>query len=59
MNTYKDPRGPQRKIVEIKDKWKGVILLSCGHVANLNPIYTYKVGADCRCFACAKANNYV
>lgn len=46
-----DPRGPIQKIVQVEP----VIVLDCGHKPDLNPIYTYRVGDDCRCFACGKA----
>lgn len=50
----KDPRGPYRTIVSV-DKSNindcGVTL-SCGHKPNLNPVFTYKVGDICNCYAC-------
>lgn len=58
-----DPRGPLRKIVAVdppsieRPACITYLTLSCGHVSESNGIYSYKVGADCRCFACRKENN--
>jgi len=60
---YKDPRGPQRKIVATNNIEtpcdQGILLsktvtLDCGHTHTMNPIYTYFIGDRCRCHGCDK-----
>lgn len=60
-----DPRGPRRTIVEVQpyrltrlpNASGGCIplLLDCGHVAEMNFTFSYKVGESVRCFQCRKA----
>jgi hypothetical protein len=49
-----DPRGPIRTITEayIGAPFSWRTRLSCGHVANLNPTFTRRVGDECRCVRC-------
>ncbi len=55
-----DPRGPLRTILEVLPDRKGTIgtgdctplLLSCGHTAECNQVFTYKVCAETRCYQC-------
>ena len=48
-------RGPLRKLVEVGgDFAHPTFRLSCGHVADLNPVFSYKVGSDHSCYQCAK-----
>jgi hypothetical protein len=51
-----DPRGPERKIVETSFDGNRspqlFVKLDCGHMPDLNPIYAYRVGDRCRCYAC-------
>lgn len=59
-----DPRGPLRTILEVlplaheeSDSLIGdytPIRLDCGHVAKMNWIFHYKVGASTRCFQCGQ-----
>jgi len=51
VGGYRDPRGPIRQIIEVGPE-PGRVVLSCGHVRGFNPIYSYRVGDDARCFAC-------
>jgi hypothetical protein len=51
----KDPRGPVMTITHVSESPTGsetLLKLSCGHVARVNQIYHYKVGAESRCFQC-------
>lgn len=51
-----DPRGPEREIKTVsRDPGDGhvTLILSCGHVREPNPIYTYRTGEAYRCFVCA------
>lgn len=52
INSY-DPRGPIQKVVAVEvtagPTW---LTLDCGHISQWNPIYTYQVGEECRCFHC-------
>jgi hypothetical protein len=48
-----DARGPERRIVDVEVRTDGVsALLECEHIANLNQIYTYRVGDLTRCLKC-------
>ena len=55
-----DSRGPIRQIIEIQADRESLsggnvitpVLLSCGHIAQFNTIFHYKVGDDHRCFDC-------
>jgi len=58
-----DPRGPERTIARVlenrREAPEGIVvtvrlLLSCGHIANPNPIYAYRDGDPYRCLACLK-----
>lgn len=50
-----DPRGPERKITAVQSgTGLTVVTLDCGHTAELNQIYTYRVGERCRCLKCRK-----
>lgn len=52
--TRPDPRGPLRTIVAVqRESYAALVTLSCGHVNELNQIYSYKIGEDVRCFTCA------
>lgn len=48
-----DPRGPMRRIVAVEPTsactW---VTFDCGHISEMNQIYTYKVGALSNCFHC-------
>jgi hypothetical protein len=50
-----DPRGPFRDVIGVDVKPNGnFVLLSCGHVAHGNPIYTPPCTSDqWRCVHCA------
>ena len=52
----RDPRGPVRVIVAIdkSDFNKAGVKLSCNHVPDLNPVFSRRVGDECRCFQCGK-----
>lgn len=53
LKTDSDPRGPERTIVSVDPEWpSNRVTLDCGHVRELNPAYTYRVGDKVRCFAC-------
>lgn len=48
-----DPRGPLKECVEINiDGKAGKVKLSCGHIREFNPIYSYKVGEKYNCLLC-------
>lgn len=53
--TNTDPRGPVQHItaVEVEETpsrtW---VTLDCGHISEMNQIYTYKIGAEMHCFHC-------
>lgn len=49
-----DPRRPLRKLVEIGGDFAHPLFrLSCGHMADLNPAFSYKVGSDLPCYQCS------
>lgn len=53
---FPDPRGPTRTITAITERSDATILtLSCGHVSDYAPHFTYKLGAYTRCFDCGRA----
>jgi hypothetical protein len=57
---YIDPRGPNRKIVSVEIDPQGgftKLHLDCGHVSEVNQIYTYLEGDDSRCMTCKRALN--
>lgn len=49
-----DPRGPLRRVttVGLTDRTNHMVTLECGHVPNLAPHFTYKVGSYLHCFQC-------
>jgi hypothetical protein len=55
-----DPRGPYRRIVLVADVRAAAdgsgscrpVMLSCGHVRELNAQFSYLVGEWAHCFAC-------
>lgn len=52
-----DPRGPMRRIVAINERSDGTaITCDCGHTYNRAQHFTYKIGADIRCFSCLPSN---
>lgn len=65
-NIYIDPRGPIRTIIEVGEYRRATspnvfggcipVTLSCGHVAEMNFTFSYRVGENCRCLECKKAS---
>lgn len=50
-----DPRGPIQKIVSVEKRPDAALVgLSCGHVARLNQIFSYRIGDYCHCFQCGQ-----
>ena len=50
---YKDPRGPNRTIAKVEPTTNCTkVSLDCGHVAEANQVYTYRVGDNYRCIRC-------
>ncbi len=46
----------RRRIVKVKveetPKFRKLVTLDCGHVRDLNPIFSYAVGDFTKCFSC-------
>lgn len=50
-----DPRGPVRRIVALDKRTDGTRAdLDCGHTADLNQIFHYRVGDEQRCIRCRR-----
>ncbi len=56
IGTWVDPRGPLRIVTDVKTSaGPTLVKFSCGHVAELNNTFSYRVGAEGRCFKCLNA----
>ena len=50
-----DPRGIMRKIVSVRDGTDAqLVAFDCGHAGQMAWQFTFKVGAECRCFRCGE-----
>lgn len=55
MSRRIDPRGIMRKIASVRYTQDGnLVAFDCGHMSKMAGHFTFKVGADCRCFTCGE-----
>jgi hypothetical protein len=53
--TVGDPRGVDRVIIDLHSATHGTYLtLSCNHVAQVNQVFSYRIGDRERCMGCSE-----
>lgn len=50
-----DPRGIMRRITAVEWSAEGnSVTFDCGHVGRMAAHFSFRVGSECRCFACGE-----